>query len=129
MKADRCQATAASGQPCSAPPRPGRPYCLWHDPEADTQRRELSRRGGQARSNAARARKKLPAGVLSNDELRGVVGQTIADVRSGKVEPGVGSSVASLARAYVAVTAAGAVETLQAQVDELRHLIAARGSA
>jgi hypothetical protein len=71
----------------------------------------------------------MPAGVLSTDELRGVLGITIAKVLRGDVEPGVGSSVASLARAYGAVTEAGAVETLQAQVDELRSLIAARGSA
>jgi len=71
----------------------------------------------------------LPAGVLSNDELRGVLGITIAKVLNGNVEPGVGSSVASLARAYVAVTEAGAVEVLEAQVAELRSLIGTRGTA
>jgi hypothetical protein len=57
------------------------------------------------------------------------LGLTIAKVLNGVVEPGVGSSVASLARAYVAVTEAGAVETLQTEVEELRALITRRGSA
>ena len=127
--ADRCVGTNKSGKACSAKPLPGSDRCPWHDPAWDERRKEWSVRGGHGKSNRARAKKALPAGVLSNDELRGVVGITIAKVLQGTVEPGVGSSVASLARAYVAVTEAGAVETLQAQVDELRSLIAARGTA
>jgi hypothetical protein len=127
--ATRCVGTNKSGKPCSAKPLPGSELCPWHDPAWAERRKEWSVRGGHGKSNRARAAKQLPAGVLSNDQLRGVLGVTIAKVLSGAVEPGVGSSVASLARAYVAVTEAGAVETPQAQVDELRDLIAARGSA
>src|SRR5687768_11864892 len=125
----RCAAKTAAGSPCSATPVRPSGYCYWHDPALTAERDEARRRGGAARSNKARAVKQLPAGVLSNDQLRGVLGVTIAKVLKGDVEPGVGSSVASLARAYVSVTEAGAVETLQAQVDELRSLIATRGSA
>jgi hypothetical protein len=110
MKAERCQATAASGQPCAATPRPGRPYCLWHDPDAAEHRRELSRKGGRARSNQARAKKGLPAGVMTNDELRGLVGLTIKGVLAGRVEPGVGNCVANLSRSYIAITEAGELE-------------------
>jgi hypothetical protein len=124
-----CTALTREGKPCSARPRPGSDRCPWHDEGLSEQRRTWSARGGSRRSNAARAKKELPAGVLTNDQLRGVLGLTIAKVLKGDVEPGVGSSVASLARAYVAVTEAGAVETLQSEVDELRSLIAARGSA
>jgi hypothetical protein len=127
--ADRCVGTNKSGQPCSAKPLPNSDRCPWHDPAWDERRKEWSVRGGHGKSNRARAAKQLPAGVLSNAQLRGVLGVTIAKVLKGDVEPGVGSSVASLARAYVAVTEAGAIETLQSEVDELRSLIAARGSA
>ena len=72
MKPDRCQATAASGKTCSATPRPGRSYCLWHDPAAAEERRELARRGGAGRSNAARARKALPAEALTLREGQGM---------------------------------------------------------
>jgi len=127
--ADRCIGTNKSGKPCSAKPLPGSDRCPWHDPAWADRRKAWSVRGGRNKSNAARAKKQLPAGVLSTDELRGVLGITIARVLRGDVEPGVGSSVASLARAYVSVTEAGAVETLTAQVEELRSLIGTRGSA
>ena len=126
--AERCVGTNKSGKPCSAKPLPGSDRCPWHDPAWDERRKAWSVRGGHGKSNRARAAKQLPAGVLSNDQLRGVLGVTIVKVLKGDVEPGVGSSVASLARAYVAVTEAAAVETLQAQVDELRALIAARSA-
>lgn len=129
MKAERCQATAASGKPCSATPRPGRPFCLWHDEEAAEERREVSRRGGVARSNAARAKKQLPSGVLTNDELKGLVGVTIKRVLTGATEPAIGNSIAALSRAYVAVSEAGAVEAMQRRLDELEALAARRGSA
>jgi hypothetical protein len=77
----------------------------------------------------ARVRRRLPDGALSADELRGVLGKALQDVISGALEPGVGTAAASIARAYVAVTEVGAVETLQTEVDELRSLIAARGTA
>ena len=128
MKAERCQATTKSGKPCSATVVADG-MCAWHAPSWADRRRQWSAEGGRRRSNAARAKKELPASVLSNDQLRGVLGLTIAKVLNGAVEPGVGSSVASLARAYVAVTEAGAVETLQSEVDELRTLISMRGSA
>jgi len=102
----RCKATTVAGPPCSAQPVRADGYCWWHSPALANERDEARRRGGSARSNRARAKKQLPA-----------------------VEPGVGSSVASLARAYVAVTEAGAVETLEREVAELRDLIATRGSA
>ncbi len=126
---ERCMATTKDGKPCAARPRPGTDRCPWHDEALSVRRREWSARGGASRSNAARAKKAQPAGVLTNDQLRGVLGVTIAKVLKGDVEPGVGSSVASLARAYVAVTEAGAVETLQAEVEEIRALISMRGSA
>ncbi len=128
MKAERCQATTKSGKPCSATVVADG-MCAWHAPSWAEKRRQWSAEGGRKRSNRARAAKDLPAGVMTNDELRGLVGLTIKGVLAGRVEPGIGNSVAALSRAYVAVTEAGAVETLQAQVDELRSLIATRGSA
>jgi hypothetical protein len=126
---NRCNAHSATGAPCSAQPVRDDGYCYWHSPATAGERVEARRRGGVNRSNKARAKKELPAGVMTNDELRGLVGLTIKGVLGGRVEPGVGNAVAALARAYVTVTEAGAVEAMQAQVDELRALIAARGSA
>jgi hypothetical protein len=128
VKAERCQAVTKSGKSCSATVVADG-MCAGHAPSWAERRRQWSAEGGRRRSNAARARKELPAGVMTNDELRGLVGLTIKGVLAGRVEPGIGNSVAALSRAYVAVTEAGAVETLEREVAELRDLIAARGMA
>ncbi len=110
MKPERCQATAASGQPCSATPRPGRPYCLWHDPEAGEARRELSRKGGAARSNRARAKKRLPAESLTLQEVQGLLSVALKGVLAGRIEPGIANASANVARAIAAVAQAGEIE-------------------
>jgi hypothetical protein len=101
--ADRCQATAASGNPCSAKPRPGRPFCLWHDPEAEQLRREISRKGGEARSNAARIKKALPDQALTPIELMGVMSQALRDVLRGALDPGRANAAAALGRTLVSI--------------------------
>ena len=123
-----CKATTVSGSPCSAAPVRDDGFCFWHSPAIAAEREAARRRGGAARSNRARAKKTLPAGILTTDELRGVLGITIARVLSGAVEPGVGSSVASLARAYLAVTEAGAVEELTRRLDELERMARGRSA-
>ena len=125
----RCQAVTRDGNPCNAKPRPGNDCCPWYDAALVARRSEWSRRGGVQRSNAARANRQLPAGVLTNEQLRGLVGTTIGRVLAGKTEPAVGNSVAALARAYVAVAEAGAVEELGRRLDELEALATRRGTA
>ncbi len=116
MKAEPCQAIAANGKPCAATPRPGRPYCLWHDPEAVETRRELSRKGGQGRSNAARLRKALPVETLTLGDVQGVLGKVLKDCTGGQIEPGVANAAANVARAIAAVAQAG---ELEARVERL----------
>ena len=99
--AEHCQANNAEGNQCGAKPRPGRPVCLWHDPEAAELRRELSRKGGQARSNKARARKSLPADPMTAAELHSYLGLVFKGVIAGKIEPGVGTATATIARTMV----------------------------
>ena len=124
----RCRGVTRDGSPCAAKPRPGADRCPWHDQDLAAKRREWSQRGSAARSNAARAKKGLPAGVLTNEELRGLVGVTIKRVLAGAAEPAIGNSVAALARAYVAVAEAGALEELGRRLDDL-EAAARRGGA
>src|SRR5829696_5803806 len=105
----RCKAHAAAGAPCAAQPVRDDGYCYWHSPSTASERAEARRRGGQNRSNAARAKKELPAGVMTNDELRGLVGLTMKGVLSGRIEPGVARAVFDGARTYTTVEEAGAV--------------------
>ncbi len=122
MKPERCAAIAASGQPCSAVPRPGRPFCLWHDPEATEARREISRKGGQGRSNRARTRKQLGTDALSMPEVAGLLSLTLRGVIAGRFEPGVGNSVASLARALTAVHEATELEDRIAALEQAAEI-------
>jgi hypothetical protein len=124
----KCSAMTKSGTACSAQVWRDQ-LCRWHHPALEAKRVEGRRKGGQNKSARIRAAKSLPNDVLSTDDLRGMLGKTLKDVISGELEPAVGNAAAAIARAYVAVTEAAAVETLQAQVVELRALIAARGSA
>jgi hypothetical protein len=85
-------------------------WCAWHDPGRRAEMAEARRRGGQARSNKARARKQLVGAAMSPAELEGVIGLTIAQVLAGTKPPSVGSAVAALARAAIAVREATEIE-------------------
>ena len=111
----KCSATTKSGTPCTATAWRDQ-LCRWHHPALEAKRAEGRRKGGQNKSARVRAAKSLPNDVLSTDDLRGMLGKTLKDVIGGELEPAVGNAAASIARAYVAVTEAGAVETLQAQI-------------
>jgi hypothetical protein len=126
MKAERCQAVTKSGKPCSATVVADG-MCAWHAPSWDDRRRQWSAKGGASRSNAARARKALPAGILTVDEVRAVLGTALKDVLSGALEPGPANAAAVIARSYLAATEASAVEALERDVAELRDLMTRRG--
>ncbi len=110
--------TTKAGAPCRAPAMSGAAYCVTHDPARVVELAEWRRRGGKGKSSAARAKKGLPAGVLSSEELRGVVGITIKRVLTGATEPAVGNAIATLAKAYVVVTEATALADEIAAIKE-----------
>ena len=124
--ASQCLGTNRDGSPCSGQPRAAG-WCMWHDPTLAAERAAWRAKGGLNRSNKVRAKQQVPAGVMTTDQLRGLVGLTIRGVLGSKIEPGVGNAVAALARAYIAVTEAGAVEDLDRRLAELER--SARGQA
>lgn len=112
-----CRGTNRDGSPCSARALPGEPWCVWHHPDRSDQRDQWNRAGGRARSNQARARKQLPADFNATD-LRATLAATIGQALSGAVAPGVATSVASLARAWLAANEqADLVERIEALED------------
>jgi hypothetical protein len=118
---ERCIGTNKAGRQCSAKALPGSTLCPWHHPGWAAQVKEWNQRGGSSRSNAARARKRLPADALTIAELRGVLGRAITDVSRGDLEPGVGSCLASLARAYIVVVEAESLEEMSRRLDSLER--------
>ncbi len=115
----KCAGIKKGGARCTNAPMAGSRFCWVHDPDAVDARREASRLGGKAKSNASRARKHLPSGLLTTDDLLGLVGLTLRGVLNGKVEPGVGNAVFAGARTYVAVQQATDQEERLAALEAL----------
>ncbi|MDP9355162.1 MAG: hypothetical protein M3R02_07740 [Chloroflexota bacterium] len=125
MKPERCQAITKNGSPCGATPVPGDTLCAWHSPAWAEKRREWSKKGGAGRSNQARARKHLPTNTMTMQEIQGLLGVTFKGVLTGKIEPGVGTACANIARAMAQV--AGVAE-IEEQIAALRRMIDGRVS-
>lgn len=108
--ATQCQGTNRTGEPCSAHVDDGQAWCRWHDPNRAEERTEWSRKGGQARSNRARARKQLAAAVLSIEDMDAFLCASMVKVAAGRMEPNVGSAVATIAKTVVGIRTAGDFE-------------------
>ena len=106
----QCLGTNRDGNPCSAMPDPGTTWCRWHSPDREAERKEWRRKGGANRSNRARARKQLAGQVMSMSDMDAFLCASMVKVAAGRMEPGVGSAVATLARTVVAIRTAGEIE-------------------
>jgi len=78
----------------------------------------MSLKGGLAKRNTVRAKKRYAEGGLDPDQLQGIIGATIVGVLSGRIAPNVGNAIAALAR--TSVTIREAVET-EARLAELER--------
>ena len=117
-----CLGTNINNEPCQAQPIRPSGYCYWHDPERAGEREQKRREGGANRANKARARKTLPAEPLTAEEVRAYLGVVFRGVIAGKIEPGVGTAAANIARALMDVAKVAEVEQ---QVADLRRDMAA----
>ncbi len=108
--ATRCLGTNQSGGPCGGYVPKASTWCLWHDPDRESEREEWRRRGGENRSNKARARKKMTDQVMSINDLDAFLCASMTRVAAGRMEPNVGSAVATLAKTVVAIRTAGELE-------------------
>jgi hypothetical protein len=122
----RCKATKQDGSPCNGMPYKGGPFCWFHDPAQSDRRAEGRRLGGAARSNLRRARKQLPGTVLTMPEIQGFLGKALQDVLEGKLEPGVGTAAASIARTLHQIAVA---VDLEARVAELEQTLGVKEKA
>lgn len=107
---DRCSSVNKDGTACSGRPLPGKDRCAWYDPQMQQRVAAGRVQGGKAKSNAARAKKQLPAEAMTLDEIRGALSVALKGVLTGRLEPGVGNAVAALGRALVTVTEASDLE-------------------
>lgn len=106
---ERCTATTKAGNPCTAYAHADG-FCMFHHADRDALQREGRAKGGKAKSTQARAKRRFLADALTPKELEGVIGSTLRQVMAGDLPPGVGSAVASLARAAVTIREASELE-------------------
>ncbi len=112
-----CSAQNKGGQPCSAQAWKGG-LCRWHHPALEAQRAEERRKGGAARSNASRARRRMAAEAMTPNEVQGFIAVAMRGVMVGSITPGMATAVASLARAAIAVREATEWEDRLSAVEE-----------
>lgn len=99
----KCKGTTTTGEPCGATLYRD-DYCYWHHPALEAERQANRAAGGRARSNAARAKKRLQR--LELDEIDAALCTAMLDVLRGDLEPGLATAAASVARTIHAVRTA-----------------------
>ena len=119
----QCLGTNRDGNPCSAAPDPGTTWCRWHDPKRESDRVEWRRKGGENRSNRARARRQLADAVLTINDLDALLCRALVQVAGGKMEPGVGTSMATIAKTITTIRSTGELER---RIEELERQAATR---
>jgi hypothetical protein len=117
--AGRCLATARSGKRCAALAVDGQ-HCPWHSaaPEWIARRQGWAAEGGRRRSNRQRANRELVDAALSPAELQGLIAITLRAVLAEKKSPAIGSAIAALVRAAVAVREATQTEERLVALEE-----------
>ena len=108
--ASQCQGTNRNGAPYSAHVYGGEVWCRWHDPDRAEDRAEWSRKGGQARSNRARAKRRLADQVMSIDDLDALLCSALTKVSEGELEPGIGTAMATIAKTITTIRTTGDLE-------------------
>jgi hypothetical protein len=114
----RCNGTNRAGGRCNGKALPDSAYCIAHDPTKVVAITEARRKGGAARSNRARARRALSDAAMTPAELEGVIATTIQAILTEQTTPAVGSAIAALARAAVAIREATAIEERLAALEQ-----------
>jgi hypothetical protein len=101
MSGAQCPGVNASGDPCGNPPRTGREWCIWHDPERQGEAKRLRARGGNQRKRKDRRvvmPEDLPA-VTSQEQCEEALAWLFAQVGTGKLDPTTAKSMTSVVRA------------------------------
>jgi hypothetical protein len=97
----RCRAKTADGKRCKANARAKRRHCFFHDPKSAESRAAAQANGGAESRNRVGPSKTLgkdaaEVGISGEQEVLGVLTETINQVRRGQMAPNVGHVVGQL---------------------------------
>ena len=104
----------ATGERCQAQPVRPSGYCFWHDPALAAERAAWRRKGGEGKSTANRAAKRLPKDLR---DVRDALLRALRDVEGGGLAPQQANAMAALARAVVAVHQVAELEARVASLE------------
>jgi hypothetical protein len=111
-----CLGIVKSGERCKARALPDSAYCVSHSPDiSDAERQAWRAKGGRNSSAQARARKVLPAQLMSVDEIESYLSLVYRGVIAGKIDPNVGNAASNIARTLAELKKAA----LEARLEEL----------
>ncbi len=118
-----CSAVNASGQPCAAPARQGRAFCLFHDPSSDT--RDLlaaaRRLGGKAHA-ATLNPVDLPMDLSTADGVLAMLSALGGALKDGRIDRG---RAAELRLLGVGILGVHRDVKMAQQIAEIRAAVAA----
>ncbi|MGI8545898.1 MAG: hypothetical protein ACR2M1_00965 [Gemmatimonadaceae bacterium] len=119
-KPTKCTATNRDGTPCQGTALPNGTHCFAHDERLAQQRRQWAVDAGKAKSNAARMRKSLGTGAetLALSEVDALLCTALKGVLTGKLEPGIATSAATVAKSIMAIRTASDLESRLAQLEQ-----------
>lgn len=119
-KPTKCKATNRDGTPCRGTALPNETTCFAHSPQLAQQRKQWAIDAGKAKSNTARMRKRLGTGAatLALSEVDALLCIALKGVLTGKIEPGIATSAATVAKAITSVRASSDLEERLATLEQ-----------
>jgi hypothetical protein len=111
-----CSALTKSGAPCRAPALASG-WCVSHDPNRVVEIAEYRRRGGQAKSNRARARRQLPIEPMGNDELRAWITVAFAKAMKGQMAPALLNALSNAAKTMAELQRESTIEERMSEIE------------
>jgi len=99
----QCAGLNKDRKPCQGTPLPGGTLCFAHDPAMAERRQQGSVKGGRGKSAKVRAQRQLRDSVMAPADVSGLLSISMQKVATGVMEPGVGTALASMAKALMSV--------------------------
>ncbi len=124
----RCTATTRSGKQCGANSLHGKKRCLLHS--SPGRARELGRRGGENGRRAGRPGELLLQMAVPQNaiDVRQLLGQSLSELRAGKLSATLAYAISSLATAFLRAADAGDMEERVARLEKLAEERKANGA-
>lgn len=108
--AQACIGTTTNGTPCRATPQSGSAFCFLHDPDKGDEQRRARQAGGNTRAAKVLDAETPAKDVKSVADVKGLLSDTIHQVRTGVIDPKVANCVGYLSGILLKAIEVGDIE-------------------